>query len=215
MAQEEVGGESLRDYFERENIRADVVLRIFRQLTDLTCYSKRMGIVMGHLGLASFVVVEREGHPEIRLVDLGVPRILELKEETLPPEELKPSLFSAPEVWQRRELTAEADSFSLGVIMSVILFGRAPYRDEVALLTGGAVFPEEQEWTGLERMLGTLAKSKSRHGRTREESRPQAPRDGKSAGAAQPAMSINNNTYGGSQPATRAVRDRGLHGGPH
>ena len=92
-----------------------------------------MGVLIGNLTPPSFELCQpsHKSGPLVKLVDLSQARIINPNERT--GASLPATLFSAPEIYENRSLGFEADAYSLGVVLSCILFDCLPFqtREEV------------------------------------------------------------------------------------
>ena len=85
--------------------------------------------MVGNLTPSSFALCQpswkKHSSPVVKLVDLREARIMNPNSRIA--ARLEASLFSAPEIHSHKSLGFEVDAFSLGVLLSCILFDCLPF----------------------------------------------------------------------------------------
>src|SRR6202030_217259 len=131
LVMEHVDGESIDVYCDSRTLFVNERIELFIEVCAAVHYAHRNLIVHRDIK-ASNIFVTAEGAP--KLLDFGIAKLLapESLPHTLPVTRLQERILTpenaAPEQVLGRPITTATDTYSLGVLLYLLLTGRSPYR---------------------------------------------------------------------------------------
>ncbi|MBD3222156.1 protein kinase [bacterium] len=146
FALELVRGTSLTRHCDGRGLDRTARLRLFLQACWGVEHAHRKGVLHRDLKPSNLLVAEQEGHAVVKVIDFGIARPLESREDpqwTIAGHMLGTPQYMSPEQArdERRLVDVRSDVFSLGVVLHELLTGTIPYDTETdsALAMLGAV----------------------------------------------------------------------------
>lgn len=132
IVMEYVSGGSLHDLLKNGPLPIERAHRIALELCDALIRSHHLNIVHRDLKPDN-VLLDKDGKP--KLADFGVARLEEGTRMTRTGTQVGTPYYMAPEAWEGKPLDAQADIWSLGVMLFEMLSGKVPFEGD----TGAAV----------------------------------------------------------------------------
>lgn len=132
IVMEYVSGGSLHDLISKGAFSIEESNRIALGLCDALIRSHNLGIIHRDLKPEN-ILLTKEGTP--KLADFGVARLNEGTRMTRSGTQVGTPYYMAPEAWEGKVLDAQADIWSLGVVIFEMLTGKVPFGGD----TGAAV----------------------------------------------------------------------------
>jgi len=132
---EYVNGVPVTDYADRHGISADERVDLLLQVIDAVYAAHQNLVVHRDLKPSNVLVSEREGKPQVKLLDFGIAKILgeELpvtRPVTRTGHELMTPAYAAPEQLAGGEITTATDTYQLGVLAYELFTGVPPFGGE-------------------------------------------------------------------------------------
>lgn len=133
IVMEYVDGVPLTEYADSNDLTLVDRLRLFGQVCDVVAYAHRNLVVHRDLKPSNILVAMGEdGHPQIKLLDFGIARLLEdgelNRELTRTGQRLHTPVYAAPEQISGDPVTTATDVYSLGVVLYELLTGERPFQ---------------------------------------------------------------------------------------
>ena len=132
IVMEYVSGGSLHELISKGPLPLDRANRIALELCDALIRSHHLNIVHRDIKPENVLIAE-DGTP--KLADFGVARLSEGTRMTKSGTQVGTPYYMSPEAWEGKPLDAQADIWSLGVILFEMLTGQVPFGGD----TGAAV----------------------------------------------------------------------------
>ncbi len=132
IVMEFVSGGSLFDLLQQGLLPIDRARRIALELCDALIRSHHLNIIHRDIKPENVLLTE-DGRP--KLADFGVARLSEGSRMTRTGTQVGTPYYMAPEAWEGKALDAQADIWSLGVLLFEMLTGKLPFSGD----TGAAV----------------------------------------------------------------------------
>ena len=132
IVMEYVSGGSLHDRINEGPLHIEQTRQIALDLCDALIRAHRLGIIHRDLKPEN-ILIDDDGTP--KLADFGVARLSEGTRMTRSGTQVGTPYYMSPEAWEGRTLDAQADIWSLGVILFEMLTGQVPFGGD----TGAAV----------------------------------------------------------------------------
>ena len=124
LVMEWVEGESLEQWFDREDVNLEARLRLFCEVAEAVTHAHQRLIVHGDIKPAN-IHITPDGR--VKLMDFGVARLLEAgPDESGGIAALTPA-FASPEQREGRLITTHSDVWALGALMAWLLGGHSPH----------------------------------------------------------------------------------------
>ncbi len=132
MVTEFINGRTLAQRLQHGSISLEESLDVIDQMLDALEYAHEQGVVHRDIKPANMMLVEREGMPQVKLLDFGLARPTEQEstEETALTREgaiLGTPLYMSPEQGLGDVLDARTDLYSVGVVLFQLLEGEPPF----------------------------------------------------------------------------------------
>lgn len=130
LAMEYVDGEPITTYCAQRDASLDQRLDLFLQVCEAVGYAHRNLVVHRDLKPGNVLVVEREGVPQVKLLDFGIAKLIaETDDEPLTQTGLRVLTpeCAAPEQLRGGTVTTATDVYALGVLLYELTTGRKPY----------------------------------------------------------------------------------------
>jgi serine/threonine protein kinase len=132
IVMEYVPGGSLHDLIKKGQLPIDRAYRIALELCDALIRSHHLNIIHRDIKPENVLLTE-DGKP--KLADFGVARLSEGTRMTHTGTQVGTPYYMSPEAWEGMTLDAQADIWSLGVVLFEMLAGQVPFGGD----TGAAV----------------------------------------------------------------------------
>ena len=132
IVMEYLPGGSLHDLIKTGLLPIERVRQITLDLCDALIRAHRLNIIHRDLKPEN-ILIDKDGTP--KLADFGVARLQEGTRMTRSGTQVGTPYYMSPEAWEGKTLDAQADIWSLGVILFEMLTGQVPFRGD----TGAAV----------------------------------------------------------------------------
>ena len=113
-----------RNYFLNEKLCSNIIYKICLAVNYFHSY----GIAHRDLKLDNILMTSDDDDADIRILDFGLGKIIGPGEKCSEP--YGTVLFCAPEIILKQPYTKNVDSWSIGVITYILLFGKIPFCDE-------------------------------------------------------------------------------------
>lgn len=136
IVMEYVPGGSLHDLLKQGPLPVDQARRIAIELCDALIRSHHLNIVHRDLKPEN-VLLDQDGKP--KLADFGVARLGEGTRMTRTGTQVGTPYYMAPEAWGGKPLDAQADIWSLGIMLFEMLAGQVPFSGDTPLAVMGQV----------------------------------------------------------------------------
>lgn len=143
------GGELFDKIIERESFTEAEAASIMKQLFEAVCYAHHLNIVHRDIKPENILLdITANGDTQIKLIDWGSSTLC--KEGQILTEKHGTAYYIAPEVL-RQKYTSKCDMWSCGVVLFILLSGRAPFhgRSEAEVLAKvqkGEYSLKTEEW---------------------------------------------------------------------
>lgn len=134
-------GPSLSDILQEQGPMQDMrAIRVFVQIADALSYAHEEGIIHRDLKPSNVVVLSNRGKDFIKLVDLGIAKLLtaeggETQHLTMTGEIFGSPIYMSPEQCSGKKVDARSDIYSLGCLMFETVCGDPPIKGGSALET--------------------------------------------------------------------------------
>lgn len=117
---------------DRERLKSAWLLQFIRQTGEGLAFIHKKGVLHRDLKPSNIIVSEINGKPEVTILDLGLARLSNAREERLtPPGAATGTMeYIAPEQIRGRPIDQRSDLYSFGVILYEILTGKPPFTAE-------------------------------------------------------------------------------------
>jgi serine/threonine protein kinase len=121
-----IEGRTLKQINDKGGMTLDEMLRVLPPLADALDYAHRRGVLHRDIK-PSNILLDNDGTPYI--TDFGLARLAQLGESTLSADILlgTPHYISPEQAMGRKDLNAQTDLYSLGVVLYEMVVGRVPY----------------------------------------------------------------------------------------
>ena len=115
-----------------ERLRTAWLLSLIRQIGEGLAYIHEQGVVHRDLKPSNIMISEVEGEPEVTILDLGLARFRESRDQRVTPAGRPTGTveYMSPEQIRARRTDQRSDLYSLGVILYEILTGKPPFTGE-------------------------------------------------------------------------------------
>lgn len=130
IVMEYVEGGSLYDLIKRGPLPIEHAVQIALDLCDALISSHRLKIIHRDLKPEN-ILIDNEGTP--KLADFGVARLSEGTRMTRSGVQVGTPYYMSPEAWEGKPLDAQADIWSLGVVIFEMLSGQVPFGGDTPL----------------------------------------------------------------------------------
>ncbi|MBS1953045.1 MAG: serine/threonine protein kinase [Cyanobacteria bacterium SZAS-4] len=132
-------GPALGDLLKTQGVLPDVrAIRMFIQMADALAYAHEQGIIHRDLKPNNVVVLSNRGKDFIKLVDLGIAKLLTPGDQqglTVTGEIFGSPIYMSPEQCSAKDVDARSDIYSLGCLMFETICGEPPIKGGSALET--------------------------------------------------------------------------------
>ncbi|HCB01058.1 MAG TPA: hypothetical protein DEP19_01635, partial [Anaerolineae bacterium] len=132
IVMEYVSGGNLHDLIKKGKLSIKHATHIALGLCDALIHSHKLGIIHRDIKPEN-ILLKDDGTP--KLADFGVARLNEATRMTRSGTQVGTPYYMAPEAWEGKHLDAQADIWSLGVVIFEMLTGEVPFGGD----TGAAV----------------------------------------------------------------------------
>lgn len=132
IVMEYVSGRNLHDLIKKGKLSLKHANHIALGLCDALIHSHKLGIIHRDIKPEN-ILLKEDGTP--KLADFGVARLNEATRMTRSGTQVGTPYYMAPEAWEGKHLDAQADIWSLGVVIFEMLTGEVPFGGD----TGAAV----------------------------------------------------------------------------
>jgi serine/threonine protein kinase len=130
IVMEHVEGGSLYDLIKKGPLPIEHAVQIALDLCDALISSHRLKIIHRDIKPEN-ILIDNDGTP--KLADFGVARLSEGTRMTRSGVQVGTPYYMAPEAWEGRTLDAQADIWSLGVVLFEMLAGQVPFGGDTPL----------------------------------------------------------------------------------
>ena len=130
IVMEYVEGGSLYDLIKRGPLPIEHAVQIALDLCDALISSHRLKIIHRDIKPEN-ILIDNEGTP--KLADFGVARLSEGTRMTRSGVQVGTPYYMSPEAWEGKPLDAQADIWSLGVVLFEMLSGHVPFGGDTPL----------------------------------------------------------------------------------
>ncbi len=117
---------------DREKLKSAWLVPFIRQTVEGLGYIHEQGVLHRDLKPSNIMISEIEGKPEVTILDLGLARFRDVREERLsaPGAATGTLEYMSPEQIRGKAVDQRSDLYSLGVILYEILTGKPPFTGE-------------------------------------------------------------------------------------
>ena len=133
FAMEYVDGRPITDYADQEKLDTDQRLRLFSDVCQAIQHAHQRGVIHRDLKPTNILVTEREGRPQIKVIDFGIAKALDPEEDAQTLFTRAGQIIGTPEYMSPEQagfgsaqIDTRSDVYSLGVILYELLVGRLP-----------------------------------------------------------------------------------------
>jgi eukaryotic-like serine/threonine-protein kinase len=140
IVMEYVSGGNLRDLQQQGRPSIEHVRQIALDLCDALIRAHRLNIIHRDIKPEN-ILLNQNGIP--KLADFGVARLSEDTHITRSGTQVGTPHYMAPEAWEGKPLNAQADIWSLGVLLFEMLTGQVPFTGGTALVVMNKVFTSQ------------------------------------------------------------------------
>ena len=130
IVMEHVEGGSLYDLIKKGPLPIEHAVQIALDLCDALISSHRLKIIHRDIKPEN-ILIDNDGTP--KLADFGVARLSEGTRMTRSGVQVGTPYYMAPEAWEGKTLDAQADIWSLGVVLFEMLSGQVPFGGDTPL----------------------------------------------------------------------------------
>jgi serine/threonine protein kinase len=130
IVMEHVSGGSLYDLIKKGRLPIENAVQIALDLCDALIRAHRLKIIHRDIKPEN-ILIDEDGTP--KLADFGVARLSEGTRMTHSGVQVGTPYYMSPEAWEGRSLDAQADIWSLGVVLFEILTGQVPFGGDTPL----------------------------------------------------------------------------------
>ncbi|NND72745.1 MAG: serine/threonine protein kinase [Rhodothermales bacterium] len=129
LATELIDGQPITNYCDERHFSIRDRLRIFAKVCDAVAYAHQNLVVHRDLKPGHIFVIEVDGKPAIKLLDFGIAKLLESRDDGLTQTGSVPytPAYAAPEQLKSLPITTATDVYSLGVLLYELVAGKRPY----------------------------------------------------------------------------------------
>ena len=130
IVMEHVEGGSLYDVIKKGPLPIEYAIQIALDLCDALIRSHRLKIIHRDIKPEN-ILIDNDGTP--KLADFGVARLSEGTRMTRSGMQVGTPYYMSPEAWEGKTLDAQADIWSLGVVLFEMLSGQVPFGGDTPL----------------------------------------------------------------------------------
>ena len=130
IVMEHVSGGSLYDLIKKGRLPIESAVQIALDLCDALIRAHRLKIIHRDIKPEN-ILIDEDGTP--KLADFGVARLSEGTRMTRSGVQVGTPYYMSPEAWEGRPLDAQADIWSLGVVLFEMLTGQVPFGGDTPL----------------------------------------------------------------------------------
>ena len=130
IVMEHVSGGSLYDLIKKGRVPIESAVQIALDLCDALIRAHRLKIIHRDIKPEN-ILIDEDGTP--KLADFGVARLSEGTRMTRSGVQVGTPYYMSPEAWEGRALDAQADIWSLGVVLFEMLTGQVPFGGDTPL----------------------------------------------------------------------------------
>ncbi len=133
MVMELVKGGEMFDYIvQRGRLSEGEASGLIRQVASGLAYMHKMAVVHRDLKPENLLLTIQDIRAEVKIIDFGLAKVLKSSNGYKTAIFLGTKGYLAPEMLQRREYDFKVDTWALGVIMFILLFGCLPFDDDLS-----------------------------------------------------------------------------------
>ena len=132
LVMEYVDGAPITDYADRNRLSSAARVDLLLQVIDAVSAAHQNLVVHRDLKPSNVLVTEREGRPQVKLLDFGIAKILDEELPVTRPvtrtgHELMTPAYAAPEQLVGGEISTATDTYQLGVLAYELFTGAPPF----------------------------------------------------------------------------------------